>query len=201
MRRLWLTLIALTACGPAGGASISIFSLTTPGEGEDVMKHLHDAPADRRLYAVFADLVTAGETYFDGTVQIPGGPLASRYVTEGQVIYQEQTAEGLYYWGSSSGDLMATPLVELSYPLKLNRAWTTGTATYPRWYQYRVEAVETVETPAGTFKTARVVMHNSRAYSTVTRWYADEIGLVQREAISPDSTVKTVLLHYQLEAK
>jgi len=201
MRPLWL-LLSLVACGPADGSSASIFELASPGDGEDLVKHIHDSPGDRRLYAVLAETMSAAETYYDGMVQIPGGPLASRYVTEGQTLYQEQTAEGLYYWGSSGGDLLVNPLVELSYPLKLNRAWSTGDSIYPRWYQYRVEAIETIETPAGTFRTARVVMYNTRANSTVTRWYADEIGLVQREARAPpDSLIKTVLLRYQLEAK
>ncbi len=194
--------LALIACGPPGGSAVSVFTLKQGGDGPDLVKHINRSPSARWLYQVtVSGFSSASENYFEGTVQIPDGPVVDRLVTETQVVYQEQSDSGQYYWGSSDGDLLQHPLVTLSYPLKVNRAWSTGTAAFPEWYQYSVEAVEKVETPAGTFDAARVVQFNSRANSTVTRWYVDDLGLVQRSAETGNGVSTTLLLSYQLEAK
>lgn len=195
----WVVL-CMTGCGGASGSIASIFSLKAGGDGENIVTRINTSEGSRWLYRVqTGKSPSSSENYYQGTVQIPDGPLMPRLITESQVVFQEQNESGQYYWGSSDGDLLETPLVTLSYPLKLNRKWSTGTKLFPEWYQYSVEGLETVETPAGTFQAARLVQFNSRSNQTVTRWYVESIGLVARQAESGFGFTTTLLLRYQLE--
>ncbi len=197
---LALVLILTVNCGGASGPVASIFALKSGGSGDSIVTRINTREGSRWLYRVeTGNIGTSSENFYQGTVQIPDGPLVPRLVTESQVVFQEQNESGQYYWGSSDGDLLETPLVTLSYPLKLDRRWSTGTKLFPEWYQYSVEGVETVETPAGTFQAARLVQFNSRSNQTVTRWYAESIGLVARKAETGNGITTTLLLRYQLE--
>jgi hypothetical protein len=205
-RALWCSLLALTtsACGPSG-ASAAIFKLINAGEGSDLVTHISDAPGSRWLYLVSGGGInqSVSDTRYLDTFQLPEGPLVERYITEGQVIYLEQSPEGRYYWGSSDGDVLKHPLVELSYPLRLNRTWQTGNENYPDWYQYSVDGVETLETPAGTYEAVRLLQFNSRSGNTVTRWFAENVGMVQRHAPGTNNVgaVKTTLLSFYEELR
>ncbi len=104
-------------------------------------------------------------------------------------MFLETKPEGEFVWGGSS-DLSSGGILQIKLPLKQDLEWETADEKGTPWYRYRVEAIERIDTPAGTFTTARTLQLNLRDSSSVTRWYADEVGLVQRN--------NSVLLRYQL---
>lgn len=203
MRTLALTVLSacLLGCGPSGSTA-AIFRLTNPGEGPALVTHLDESTTSSWVYLVSTSGQpgTISQSHYLEPVQLPEGPVVSRYVTDTQIVFQEQTADGKYYWGSSDGDVLDAPLVELSYPLRLHRTWTTGNENFPDWYQYSVDGVDEVQTPAGHFTAARLLQFNSRANTTVTRWYVERIGLVQRFASDRAGATQTQLLSFQGEA-
>ncbi len=203
MRTLPLTVLAMSllACGPSGSTA-AIFRLVNAGEGPFLVTHIDDSKAASWLYLVSAPGVPGeiSHSHYLDPVQLPEGPMVSRYITDLQIVFQEQTADGKYYWGSSSGDVLEAPLVELSYPLRLNRTWTTGNENFPDWYQFSVDGVDEVETPAGHFTAARLLQFNSRENSTVTRWYVERVGMVQRFVIDRSGATRTTLLSFQGES-
>lgn len=197
-----LLIVALHA---ACGGSTTVVSIKSPGSGGDLVTRLPFSDAARWTYAISDSAPANGsqylsDSYFEGTVLL-NGVRCGRYVTELEVAYYEQTPDAYLYWGTDNGDVFATPLTTLSFPLRLGREWVTGDAEHPDWYRYLVSAVEPIQTPAGTFDAARVDMLNTRTQERVSRWYADGVGMVQRWGYSDlDGTVvSTVLLRFNRE--
>jgi hypothetical protein len=200
-RALLLSAWLCAACGPPSSEGFAVFELINAGEGEPLLRHLNFSQVARWTYAISDvknDQFYAEDTFYSGTVTLENGVVANRYVTGLQVIYQEETEAGQYLWGSSDGDLFERPITQLSYPLRANREWKTGTVETPDLYRYRVERVETLETPAGTFVATRVLQLNTDTTELVTRWYVEDVGMVQRYGKNDKGDiVQTQLLRYQ----
>jgi hypothetical protein len=197
---LLLGALFCAACGPPSSEGFAVFELLNAGEGEPLLTRLNFSPAARWTYAVSdaeGGVYESSDTFYSGTVTLENGVVAQRYVTGLQVIYQEETEAGQYLWGSSDGDLFERPITQLSYPLRTNREWKTGTVETPDLYRYKVERVETLETPAGRFEAIRVLQLNTDTTDLVTRWYVEDVGMVQRFGKDDvGNIVQTQLLRY-----
>ncbi len=200
---MWWVCCLLAGCAPSGSGA-AIFSLKNVGSGPDLMTRQAFGPDARWTFIVDEGTGPSGQTisdaYFEGEVDV-NGVRCGRYVTDLQVVYLEQTPDGLYNWGSSDGDIYPTPFTLVSYPLRLDREWYSGNEKYPKWYRYLVSAVEPIQTPAGLFQAARVDQLNTRTQERVSRWYVQNIGLVQRFGYSDLSSdiVSTTLLRFNRE--
>lgn len=183
-----------------GGLNDAQVTLIEAGEGDDIVPELTTDAYARWTYLVEpgdGSHSTAEDTWYDGLVQLPNGIVANRYVSSLQVVYQVIDDDGIFYWGSSDGDLMEKALCTVLLPLRLNREWVTGDADRPDWYRFKVDAVEPIETPAGRFMAARVSQLNTKTQQVVSRWYAQGVGMVQRYTQNDNGTmVHTILLRY-----
>lgn len=183
----------------AGGLTHAQVTLIEEGEGDAIVTELTTDTYARWTYLIDegnGSPSIAEDTWYDGLVELPNGIVANRYVSPMQVVYQVIDDDGVFYWGSSDGDLFEKALCTVYLPLRLGREWTTGDEDTPDWYRYKVDAVEPIETPAGRFMTARVSQLNTRTQQVVSRWYAQGVGMVQRYTKTDDGTVHTILLRY-----
>lgn len=173
---------AASACGPSG-SSASTVKVLSDGDGDAVVKTLDATPGLRLEYVVAGSSLavpTASEVSFAPPFQLTNGVTVAVMVTDTEDVYVEEAAGGRYFWGADDTGLLDTPLLEVKLPLKANTEWETGDAATPNWYRYRVEAVEALELPGGSFTTARLLQVNTKTGDRVTRWYAERVGLVAR---------------------
>ncbi len=193
----------LVGCGPPSGDGLAIFELLKEGDGEPLITGENLSDTARWTYAVRNEansISQSQDAYYNGSVTLENGVTALRYVTALQVVYEEINERGKYYWGSSDGDLREHPIVQLSYPLKLGKEWTTGIEEEPKLYLFRVEAAEPIETPAGSFMATRVSQLNTDTTEIVTRWIVQGVGMVQRYGNNDQGVkVHTSLLRYSRE--
>ncbi len=185
----------LSACG--GGASVAPHEMISEGTGDEVVKTLGFVEGARWTYADPATQKQVTEERIEGTAQYAGHVLL-RHVSETNLRLLEMVPEGQLFWGSTADGMTDPPLLLVSLPLRAGREWTTHSTARAMNLRCRVAAVETLETPAGRFLTARVEMTNLATLSVSQRWYADGVGLVQQmDGVSPPATTR-MLFDYAL---
>ena len=189
-----LSALWLLACGPAGAAK---FTVVNPGKGDAVVTNINHAIGSRFTYGLMEDgklTPLEGDGVYTRKVTLTGGAEVVVYSTPDDDVYLQFDGDDEYTWGSTT-DLADSPVLSLKLPLKQDLEWETADQNGTPFYRYRVEAIERVAVPAGTFLTARTVQLNLRQKTVVTRWYTQEVGMVQRN--------NSVLLRYSLaqEAK
>jgi hypothetical protein len=176
-------LLACSACGP----SVAQFTVLSEGTGEAVVTHINHAIGNRYTFGLM-DPVDVGkvsqllEGSYTGTTTLTGGQEVLIYATAAGDVLLSHSGVGdalEFTWGDDT-DLAAAPVLSLRLPLKLGAAWRTFDEKGTPFYEYRVEQLERVTVPAGTFDTARVAQLNLRQGTQVNRWYTQEVGLVQR---------------------
>ncbi len=186
----WGLFVMLAACGP--GAGNAKYVIINGGTGDDVVKTINTTVGSRYTFGLVQDQVLRGlgaDSAYTRRTTLSQGPEVVVYSTTDEDVYLEPTADGQLTWGGSSG-VLASAILSIKLPLKQDLEWETYDEKGVAFYRYRVEAVERVDVPAGTFLTARTVQLNLRTSTSVTRWYADEVGLVQRS--------NSLLLAYEL---
>lgn len=193
-RALFSLLMALGGCGPG----VAQYRVLDEGTGEPVVKHINRAVGSRYLFGLMDTMGKVSglsEASYTGHTTLTGGPEVLVYGTADGDVFLEYSADGLleFTWGDDS-DVVTSPVLSLRLPLKLGSAWRTFDEKGTPFYEYRVEAVERVTVPAGTFDTARVAQLNLRQGTQVNRWFTEDIGLVQRNesllfswSLSPES--------------
>jgi|GEM_PF-3071343 hypothetical protein len=182
-RRGELLLLALlvTACGP-GNAQYTILD---EGSGEPIVTHIRRTVGSRFLFGQMTTdgkVGALGEASYTGHVTLTDGPEVLVYGTlDGDVFLQYSGLDDAleFTWGDSTS-LADAPVLSMRLPLKLGTRWRTFDAKGTPFYEYRVETVERVTVPAGTFDTARLTQLNLRAGTQVNRWFTNDVGLVQR---------------------
>jgi hypothetical protein len=179
------------ACGPPSSASSAKVTVVDPGYGEPFVAAINHGLGSRYTFGVVeaGRLAPVVDASYTRTITLTQGPQVVVYSTALEDIFIEPTAEGEYVWGGSSG-LVQMPVLSIKLPLKQDLEWETADENGVPFYHYRVEAQERVDVPAGTFLAARTVQLNLRTSVAVTRWYAEEVGLVQRD--------NSLLLRYEL---
>lgn len=180
--RSWgLTLVLLSGCGPGAG----LYTVLDEGQGEPVVTHINRAVGSSYLFGVMGadgQVVTLNHAAYTGHTTLTGGPEVLVYATPAGDVFLELSADGNeeLVWGSN-GDLATAPQLALRLPLRLGTRWRTNDEKGTPFYEYRVELIERVAVPAGTFEAAKLVQLNLRQGTQVDRWYAQDVGLVQRD--------------------
>ncbi len=194
MKPTFLLLVVLSGCGPGA----SQYRVLSEGTGEAVVTHINHAIGSRYFFGLVGDegkVKQFAEASYTGRTTLTGGPEVLVYATPDGDVFLEYAGvdDALQYtWGDST-DLGDAPVLSMRLPLRLGTAWRTFDAKGTPFYEYRVEAVERVTVPAGTFETARLAQLNLRAGTQVNRWYANDVGLVQRN--------ESLLFSYTLAAE
>ncbi len=196
--RCAFAILALSACGPSA-TQASKFKVLSAGTGDAVVKGLDTTPGTRFTMAITsnpAPLVTppAVETAYAPGFTLDNGAHVEVFVTETQDLYLETNADGQFLWGAHDTGVLEAPLLQIRLPLQQGTSWETGDQATPGWYRYDTEAIEPLDTPAGTFTTARVLQTNTKTGEVVTRWYADQVGLVKRHGNGLDTVLLRVVL-------
>lgn len=196
--RCALALIALSACGPSA-TQASKFKVHADGTGEAIVQGLDTTPGTRFTMAI----TSAGapvptppsvETGYAPGLTLDNGAHVEVFVTESQDLYLETNADGQFLWGADDTGVLASPLLQIRLPLRQGTSWETGDSATPGWYRYDTEAIEPLDTPAGTFTTARVLQTNTKTGEVVTRWYADRVGMVKRHGNGLDTVLLRAVL-------
>lgn len=184
-----VSLMLLVACGPGGG--VAPFRIVNAGTGDAVVTQVNRVVGTRLTYGLMTDgkLTPLGDAVYTRRITLTNGPEVVVYSTPDEDVYIQMTNDGEYTWGGNT-DLAESPVLSLKLPLKQDLEWETYDAKGTPFYHYKVEAIERVDVPAGTFTTARVIQLNLRQSTTVTRWYAQDVGMVQRN--------NSILLRYEL---
>ena len=166
---LALVLILTVNCGGASGPVASIFALKSGGSGDSIVTRINTREGSRWLYRVeTGNIGTSSENFYQGTVQIPDGPLVPRLVTESQVVFQEQNESGQYYWGSSDGDLLETPLV--TGPFLTGKKFTAVDAFFaPVAFRVQTYGLE-LTGPAASLTAALLEL------PAMKQWYAESLA-------------------------
>jgi hypothetical protein len=188
MTRACLVLLLLCACGSGVGR----YSVINGGTGDAVVSTINTTVGSRFTFGLLVDQKLQGlgaDSAYTRHITLTSGDDVVVYTTGDEDVYVESTGDGQLTWGGSSG-VVASPILSIKLPLKQDLEWETYDEKGVPFYRYRVEAVERVDVPAGTFLTARTLQLNLRTSTSVTRWYADEVGLVQRS--------DSLLLAYEL---
>lgn len=183
--------LAVVACGPPSSAASAKVTVLNPGKGDPLVTAINHGLGSRYTFGLVEGgrLTPVVDASYTRKITLTQGPEVVVYSTELEDIFIEPTAEGEYVWGGSSGVVVA-PVLSIKLPLKQDLEWETADENGVPFYHYRVEAQERVDVPAGTFLAARTLQLNLRSSTAVTRWYAEEVGLVQRE--------NSLLLRYEL---
>jgi hypothetical protein len=179
-----------SACGP--GAGPARYSIVNLGTGEAIVKTINTTVGSRFTFGLVVDQQLRGlgaDSAYTRRITLSSGVEAVVYSSPDEDVYVEPTGDGQLTWGGSSG-VLPSAILSIKLPLKQDLEWETYDEKGVPWYHYQVEAVERVDVPAGTFVAARTLQLNLRTSTSVTRWYADEVGLVQRS--------NSLLLAYEL---
>lgn len=185
-----LLLLAACACGPGSGGAR--YAIVNPGTGEAIVSTINTVIGSRFTFGLLINQQLQGlgaDSAYTRHVTLSSGPEVVVYSTPDEDVFIEPTADGQLTWGGTSG-VLPSAILSIKLPLKQDLEWETYDEKGVAFYHYRVEAVERVDVPAGTFVTARTLQLNLRTSTSVTRWYADEVGLVQRS--------DSLLLAYEL---
>lgn len=177
-------LLACVALGAACGPGAGLYTVLDEGSGEPLVTHVNHAVGSRYVFGLMGtDGTVTGlsDAAYTGTTTLTGGPDVLVYATPDGDVFLEVSADGnlTFTWGSQ-GDLATAPQLLLRLPLRLGTRWRTVDEKGTPFYEFRVEAAERVTVPAGTFDTARLTQLNLRQGTQVNRWYAQDVGLVQR---------------------
>ena len=172
--------LLLCACGPGGG----LFTVLDEGTGEPVVTHINRAVGSSYVFGLMdatGKVSSTSNAAYTGHTTLTGGPEVLVYSTPDGDVFLEHSADGNqeFVWGSN-GDLATAPQLAIRLPLRLGTRWRTNDEKGTAFYEFRVETVERVTVPAGTFDTAKLVQLNLRQGTQVDRWYAQDVGLVQR---------------------
>lgn len=195
MKRLQLSLtVVFLACGPGpGGAGKAKFTILNEGKGDPVVTKINRQIGSRFSFALLQMGKLQGlgaDTFYTKNITLDQGANVVVYSTPDEDVYIESASEGDFIWGGSSGVLTA-PQLNVRLPLKQDSEWETADENGVPFYRFRVEAIERIDVPAGTFMAARTLQINLKGGGApVTRWYAEEVGLVQRN--------ESILLRYEL---
>jgi hypothetical protein len=186
------------ACGPSGTANAK-FTIVNQGTGEPLVSKINHAIGTRYTYAVLQSDATdptkvtvnglSGDAVYTRKITLDQGPEVLVYSTPLEDVYIEVVPDGELTWGGNT-QIASAPILNLKLPLKQDLEWETSDEKGTPFYRFRVEASERIDVPAGTFQTARVLQSNLRQGTSVTRWFAEEVGMVQRN--------NSVLLRYEL---
>lgn len=177
-RLTWAALL-LTACGPAAAQ----YKILDDGSGPAAVSRITHTIGSRYVFGLMdaqGAVSAINEASYTGHTTLTGGPEVVVYGTPDGDVFLQFTDSLEFTWGDDSG-LADSPVLSMRLPLKLGTRWRTFDAKGTPFYEYRVEALERVTVPAGTFDTARLVQLNLRQGTQVNRWFTDDVGLVQRE--------------------
>lgn len=175
-----LLVVALSGCGPGAG----LFTVLDEGQGEPVVTHVNRAVGSSYVFAVMdaqGTVARLNPAAYTGHTTLTDGPEVLVFATPDGDVFLELSADGNqeFVWGSN-GDLATAPQLALRLPLRLGSRWRTTDEKGTPFYEYRVEVIERITVPAGTFEAAKLVQLNLRQGTQVDRWYAQDVGLVQR---------------------
>jgi hypothetical protein len=182
--------VLVMACGP--GAGNARYVIVNAGKGDDIVKTINTTVGSRFTFGLVQDQLLRGlgaDSAYTRRITLSQGPEVVVYSTSDEDVYVEPTPDGQLTWGGSGG-VQPSGILSIKLPLRQDLEWETYDEKGVPWYHYQVEAVERVDVPAGTFLAARTIQLNLRTSTSVTRWYADEVGLVQRS--------NSLLLAYEL---
>jgi hypothetical protein len=105
----------------------------------------------------------------------------------GKVVNSEhlrQTEQGVFRYRNNNDELMP-PLPLLKYPVKAGDKWDGEMTANNQKVKYTAEVgEETIQLPAGQFKTVRVAIRADiqGQQLTTTYWFAQDVGLVKQTA-------------------
>lgn len=172
--------VLLAGCGPGA----SLFTVLDEGTGEPAVTSVNRAIGSSYVFGILdpqGQVSALNAAAYTGRTTLTGGPEVLVYATPSGDVFLELAAGGSqeFVWGST-GDLTSAPQLALRLPLRLGTRWRTFDEKGTPFYEYRVELLERVTVPAGTFDTAKLVQLNLRQGTQVDRWYTQDVGLVQR---------------------
>lgn len=192
MRLLPLAL-ALVACGPPGSEQAR-FRVLEPGTGAPVVTRINRNVGTRQTL-VARNPVNGQDQALEGVIsgrQVLGsGAEVAVYSTPDGELLIQTTPEGELAWGTAE-EPEDSPILTVKLPLRLGLRWDTSDGRGVPFYEFHVTAAEEVIVPAGRFDTARVQQVNLRTGEVIDRWYAEDVGQVQR------ANPAAVLLRYVL---
>lgn len=194
MRRLTLLLpLALAACGPPG-SELARFRVLEPGSGEPVVTRINRNVGTRQTLLA-EDASRGDDAALEGVISrrqvLASGAEVAVYSTPGAELLIQTTPDGELSWGTAE-ETDDSPILTVKLPLRLGLRWDTADARGVPFYEFHVTALEAVVVPAGRFDTARVQQVNLRTGEVSERWYAEDVGQVQR------ANPAAVLLRYAL---
>jgi hypothetical protein len=187
----------LLSCGPGpGGAGKAKFTILNEGKGDAVVTNINRSIGSRFSFALLdmGKLKGLGaDSAYTRNITLEQGANVVVYSTHDEDVYIESASDGDFIWGGSLG-ILSAPQLNVRLPLKQDLEWETADENGVPFYRFKVEAIERIDVPAGTFVTARTLQINLKGGGApVTRWYAEDVGLVQRN--------ESILLRYQLNSE
>lgn len=187
MRPLLALALALVACGPPGSESAR-FRVLEAGAGDALVSRINREVGTRHTLSTDEGLLESVITRRQRLES--GAEVAVISTPQGELLVQP-LPDGELSWGTAD-ETSDSPILTLRLPLRLGLRWETADARGVPFYEFHVTAAEEVVVPAGRFATARVQQHNLRTGELADRWYADDVGQVQR------ASPAAVLVRYTL---
>jgi len=99
---------------------------------------------------------------------------------------------------------------DMLYPLQINKECqvvetitstikeTGESNTETNTYMFKVENIEQITVPAGTFKCFKIVMYDKNGTPVITEWESDETKMYMVKGVDPQNDVTTELVSYSV---
>lgn len=181
--------VGLLGCDPAGPAPGTAARRVSEGVGEPLVTRLDLAPGDLRDWGTRLERTR-------GTLSVGGRPVTAVYRLDveephpdgvepgvgdrGDVVFYENKADGLWFWGSERTRVLAAPLLQVALPLRFGSEWLSF---FPDdglpAFHFQCEGEQEVELPAGRFHVAVVRQTDLRQRREALLWFAEGVGRVR----------------------
>jgi len=158
------------------------FTATTEVIGEDVVdgKDCYIATISMDLYS--------GKEWVDKTTLFPIKDESSR----GTTTYSYQFVGDMLYPLQMKKECQVVQTITTT--IKETGESNTETNTY----MFKVENIEQITVPAGTFKCFKIVMYDKDGTPVTTKWESDETKLYMVKGVDPQNNVTTELVSYSV---
>jgi len=156
------------------------FTATTEVIGEEVVD-------GKSCYIVTVSDPYSGKEWVDKTTLFPikyessGGTTTYSYQFVGDMLYPLQLQK-------------ECQVIETITTIKETGESNTETDTYT----YKVENIEQITVPAGTFECFKIVMYDKDGKPVMTEWDSDETKMYMVKGVDPENNVTTELVSYSV---